>query len=397
MTPWISARRADAFESKLSTPEAEHPLTDSDLLELVASLRTLEAPEPRPEFVGRLRAQLMAEAETALVPLERDRDLAAARLTLPERNPRRQRRLVAAIGAVVLVGTGSTMAVASQSALPGDGLYPIKRLMENARSSVTFDDTSKGEQDLAHARARLSEAEALVASAKDSSLAQVAGTLETFTNQARDGADLLLADFVASENEDAVRQVRSFAADGLNRLRALKPLTPDTAQAALQTAASALVTIDSSAAGLCPTCGSELADYTDLLAAPQPNLNVPTAEPSAAPQAGPALPTIDPDAVASANASPATPSATSRPSAPATKGPQTQPSAKDPKSTSSTAPAKPSPTSTPTQTPTPSSSQLLDSLLGDGSDGTAPGLVPGVVGGVVDLLDSLLGGSRSAP
>src|SRR5688572_13645360 len=109
-------RRADEFAALVDGRSATDPLRHSDLLRLVADLRELPTAVPRPEFVSSLRASLMAAADEALVPID-------TRLTLPvTTRSRRDRRVALAAGAVALVGATSSMAVAAQSALPGDAL-----------------------------------------------------------------------------------------------------------------------------------------------------------------------------------------------------------------------------------------------------------------------------------
>lgn len=396
MTGWISARRADAFESQLSSPSTG-ATPDRALLALVGELRAVESPAPRPEFLADLRSRLMAEAAdvlTAPAPgLEATRD----RLTLPQRDPRRQRRVVAAVGSIVLIGTGSTMAMASQSALPGDGLYPIKRLVENARSSVTFSDTARGQQELDHARARLQEALALVEKGDAASVSQVPDVLDTFVRQAREGADILLADYARHEDAASVEAVRSFAAQSLDRLRTMQSQAPAGSAEALREAALAMVHLDSSASALCPACRGGLGDYSALVAAPAPpglvvpDLSPTTPDPSV--PSNPALPTIDPAAVASALDNVPTPQPpTPRPSDTTTRG-STDNGGDDPATTPS---KKPTPT-TPPRSTAPSKDPvtgLTDTLLGDGTSGddATTGVVPGVVGGVAGVVGGVVGG-----
>src|SRR5689334_22043639 len=121
-------RRAEHFDSLLegARPDDLDPRT-TELLELVGVLRAVPAPEARPEFVADLRERLMVAAETELVavPAARERD-DVARLTLRPARTRGQRRVSLALGAAAIVGATTSMAVASQGAIPGDALYPVK-------------------------------------------------------------------------------------------------------------------------------------------------------------------------------------------------------------------------------------------------------------------------------
>src|SRR5699024_3599055 len=108
-----------------------------ELLEVVGALRDVEHPEPRPEFVASLRTRLMAEADEVLTDVD-------AQLTLPAHSRSgRDRRLAVAAGAIAVVASTGSVAVASQDALPGDTLYPVKRVLEGAQTSITLGDEAQ--------------------------------------------------------------------------------------------------------------------------------------------------------------------------------------------------------------------------------------------------------------
>ena len=50
-----------------------------------------------------------------------------------------------ALGAFAIIGATTSMAVASQSAIPGDALYPVKRAIENTQAGFSVGDDAKGE------------------------------------------------------------------------------------------------------------------------------------------------------------------------------------------------------------------------------------------------------------
>ena len=133
--------------------------TISDLLEVVSSLRSVPEPLARPEFVADLRERLMLAAATELTPVPasaRERD-DVARLTIKPVRTRRERRVGIALGAVAILGATTSMAVASQGAIPGDALYPVKRAIENTQAGFSVGDDSKGETVLGNASTRLDE------------------------------------------------------------------------------------------------------------------------------------------------------------------------------------------------------------------------------------------------
>src|SRR4051812_13706289 len=151
-------RRAEHFDALVqdalvrgARPDGVDDRT-AELLELVGALRSAPGPQARPEFVAHLRERLMVAAETELVApaAARPRD-DVARLTVKPVRSRRERRVGMALGAAAIIGATTSMAVASQSAIPGDALYPVKRAIENAQAGFSVSDDAKGEAILSNA------------------------------------------------------------------------------------------------------------------------------------------------------------------------------------------------------------------------------------------------------
>ena len=243
-------RRADEFAALVDGRSATDPLRHSDLLRLVADLRELPTAVPRPEFVTSLRASLMAAADEALVPTD-------TRLTLPvTTRSRRDRRVALAAGAVALVGATSSMAVAAQSALPGDALYPIKRVLESAETSMAADDSARAEKVIDNATGRLDEVEAL--SLRDSAESQAAlpTTLDDFVTQANQAGGLLIDEYADSGDVAHITELRTFISSSLDRLANLDAVLPVALRDELVRAVEALLTLDMQALSACPSCGS---------------------------------------------------------------------------------------------------------------------------------------------
>lgn len=256
MTPVFTARkRAEEFHSLLEgTPGQQPDARYANLLALVGDLRETPRVEARPEFVADLRARLLVEAETALDPQLQVED----RLTVAPRDPaarRRDRRVAAAVAGIALVGSSTGMAVAAQSALPGDTLYPLKRVMEDAKTGITLDDDAKGQALLDNASGRLQEVDALAQRSEDP--ASIADTLHTFSQQASAASDLLLSDYATNGKETSVERLRDFTADSIDRLGALETVVPESARASLIEAARTLTRIDEAALIACPSCGPD--------------------------------------------------------------------------------------------------------------------------------------------
>jgi uncharacterized protein DUF5667 len=247
-------RRADDFDAlveQLSTGE-ERSVGDpreAELLELVGALRAVPDPAPRAEFVADLRSRLMAEAATALVPTD------VSKLRLPARRTARERRIAALVGGLAVVGATTSVAMAAQSALPGESLYPIKRVIESAHTGLSLGDASRGRTELSIASGRLDEVAALTEDSGPAADQRIEQTLSTFTDQATAGADLLLADYAHTGRTSSIAHLRDFASSSIDQLSDLEPQIPYAARDELIAAASTLAQIDNEAAEQCPTCG----------------------------------------------------------------------------------------------------------------------------------------------
>jgi Domain of unknown function (DUF5667) len=266
-----SRRRAEELASRVDAgdravrPLPRRPDPEMErLVDLVASLRVSAAqPEhvalvtPREEFVSELRSRLVTEAAEVLTPQ-------TAVLTLPtRRHGKRERRLVAVASAAVLLGGTAGVAAAAQSALPGQALYPLKRGIEQAQTSLSPGAAGKGHALLDQASGRLDEVQGLLAESSATGTPEVPLTLTEFTDQAKQGSDLLLASYQADRDPTSVAAVRSFASKGLESLQALAQDAPTQAQDELRAAALTLRDIDRRASDLCAACS------------PLPSLQVP--------------------------------------------------------------------------------------------------------------------------
>jgi hypothetical protein len=269
MTPAFTARRrAEEFDALVETRstgalrDADHDSRDTrfaDLLEVVGALRAAPPPSPRPEFVADLRSRLMTAAETALVVPSSPTPTRA-----PERTRTRERRLAAAIGGFAVVSATASMAVAAQSALPGDTLYPLKRGIENAQVKVSSGDDDKGAALLENAAGRLDEVGELSRDG-DGRAADITATLDDFSAQATEASDLLLADYADTGRVASLEELRDFAADSLAALESLEGVVPPEARDALLDAAQVVTGIDEAAKQACPVCTDGPAVISPLL------------------------------------------------------------------------------------------------------------------------------------
>jgi hypothetical protein len=249
---FVSRRRADEFDALLSAParERDSAAAYADLLEVVGTLRATPVVTARADFVTDLRSQLIVEAARMARPVD---DALRVRLTPRQRHGARERRAATLLGGFAIVAATGSMAMASQSALPGDVLYPVKRAIENAETNLQSDDAAKARTLIAHAENRLDEAQQLTAEGADATT--VASTLQDFTEQSNQAAELALDDYQATGDQDAIGDLRSFADESMDDLTDLGDVVPSEARPALITAAQSVLQNDSAAFNVCPTCG----------------------------------------------------------------------------------------------------------------------------------------------
>ncbi len=137
---------------------------------------------------------------------------------------------------VASLATGGGLVYASNGALPGDSLYPVKTSVEAARLTLAFSQAKAVTLRLEFSERRLDEIEALVNANR---LAQVPGTLEAYTAQVH--AAITAVD--AAGKDTTAQQVRGQAQDEihaqLSRLDEMRSYLPSQALSALDRAEDA--------------------------------------------------------------------------------------------------------------------------------------------------------------
>lgn len=259
-------RRAEEFAALVDGESRSGSSRHADLLDVVTVLREVPPVEARAEFVADLRARLMAEADTALVATD-------ARLSLPAHTgARRDRKFAIAAGAAVVVAATSSMAVAAQNALPGDALYPIKRALESAETSLKVDDTERASQMLDNAAGRLQEAEALALRDNAESHAALPETLDEFVTESNQAADILIEEYDESGDPAPITELRDFAEDSLQLLAELNAVVPTDMRDVVAWAAQQLAVIDQRAQQICPLCAGGITEFPSNLVNARPQV-----------------------------------------------------------------------------------------------------------------------------
>lgn len=265
MTPLISVRRAaEDFARVVDGSQADVADRYADLTACVDLLRAQDTPAARPEFVADLRMQLMAAADTLLVPVEKTATVAAPVVLRPRR---RERRLAVAAAAFVIVGGSAGVAAAAESALPGDPLYPIKRGIESAQVSLNSSDAAKGRDLITQASTRLDEIDGLMSDGDATT--RITHTLSSFKRSATNGADLLFVAYQRDGNIDDLAQLRGTFSEQQAQLTKLASQAPPTAQPDFSAALALLADLDQQARVLCGNCGpGSSGDFADLSSGP---------------------------------------------------------------------------------------------------------------------------------
>jgi len=208
-----------------------HPDQSEELrLELDAALWLISQREklsPRPGFVQASRRRVVA----------RVRQEQAARGWFPRLSSifshsymRRAAQLAVVfmmILGMLMMGTG--VVFASQSAVPGESLYPVKRMYEQVSISITADEVQRASLSVEFSQRRLIEAEVLVARGNFEDLETA---LEAYEDQVNQSVDLLLQ---VSEDQEAAReaaaaQMTSDLTTNAERLESLAAQVPASAR-----------------------------------------------------------------------------------------------------------------------------------------------------------------------
>ena len=254
-----ASRRAEDFAAALEgrqlSPAAEREL--ADFVALVQQLREVETPTVRPDFAASLRERLMADAPLRLTAEARSRQ-APALVPADVTPPSRRRALSAAAVACIMAGSSVGVAAASQSALPGEALYPVKRGMERLEVSIAGSERERGHELLEQASTRLSEVDDLTVVRSDSpTTPTLAGhALDDFSGQAQAGADALLAAYQHDRDAETIELLREFAEESATRLESIRTALPPENDDELTAAAQLLLTLDEVARQICPDCST---------------------------------------------------------------------------------------------------------------------------------------------
>ncbi|WP_343946483.1 DUF5667 domain-containing protein, partial [Pseudonocardia zijingensis] len=136
----------------------------------------------------------------------------------------------AAAATMIALAAGSVLA--SGNSLPGDTLYPVKRVAESAGLALTFDEEGRARRHLEIAATRLSEVEQLAREAETPPAPEVfTSAMDDFDSATNEGSQLLLSAAQAEEERTAAEDLRKWASEQSDRLAELEPALPESADA----------------------------------------------------------------------------------------------------------------------------------------------------------------------
>jgi hypothetical protein len=372
----LSAYRRQAREFARAVDTETHEVTSELMgpLNVASMLRDLPPVEPDPAFVSELRDKLHS---AALSRSEESDSGEAGPADDPAwrkgRRPRQQHILAIAASTLVIAGAGTTAAAASQQALPGDLLYPVKRSIESVQLQLARGNYGKGVELLEEASTRLDEITGLTSehpNPDSEQIDQLDQTFSDFTSESTEGGQRLLAAYAIDDEANAIGRIRVFTTEAATQLTELESEMPSDMRPSFTKAAATVGTLDALAVRICPTCGGPLplvsvpgelpasqvvAADTFLAQIPYADLSELSSEGAGGSQAV----TLPGGPTAGAN-----PSASTTPSATSSAGATPTPSGGEPTpATATTAPATSAPTSAePSQSADPGASTATDVL-----------------------------------
>lgn len=190
----------------------------------VAGLRSLASGGPRPEFRERLRADLMRAyaAERAAGRHAAGRH-AAPPAAPPRPRPRRslfvrlRPLMVFCVLLAAMFGTG----VRIYHAVPGDMLYPMKRMAESTVLDLAYGEEELAKREMVAARQRAAETASLVSASAPDRRRLIGQTLDDMESKTRAALSR-----VARQEEDdgeARKEARKFAREQRNLVEPLLP------------------------------------------------------------------------------------------------------------------------------------------------------------------------------
>jgi hypothetical protein len=174
---------------------------------------------PTEAFRAELRERLVAAATLAAEQAaDQPRLGRAARRRRPRRPVRgrwRRRLITSAVGVAMISAAAAGIAVASENALPGEWLYPVKRTVERAELALPGSQAQRGQRYLDQANARLWEVQQTLSRAgakpmNPHTVNQLGTTLDSMRSSVQRGGALITSGFVPAQGDAGLRRLSGF-------------------------------------------------------------------------------------------------------------------------------------------------------------------------------------------
>jgi hypothetical protein len=292
------------------------PVTDPGILELVAVVHAVTALDqtalaPRAEFVSGLRARLLADDATTVLPLPLPDagDDGADDLTSGDRAAERDlsgggadtggtvsvlrvaarplKHLAAAAASILVIG--GVLGAVSRSAAPGDALYGIKQVLDRVAVQLADSRHDEGLTYLARARQHIDEAHDLLDRGTASPV-DIDTALDAASDSTRRAQNILMDVYRTEQRADALTELSDFYAPAVPQVEAMRDRVPVASRPAWQRLRDVLgrgqlATLRELAS--CSVCGERASAARAALAA-----LASASHPGAGPTAPGALPTL---------------------------------------------------------------------------------------------------------
>ena len=227
---------------------------------------------PSAEFRSALRTRLMAD--TARIHTRPARAFRAS----SARRSSGVRGWAAVFAAMMATTFGAGVTAASADTLPGDTLYPVKRVLENSQFAIKYSDSSRGNFRLKLASERLSEVDQMT-SLHGTSTQLTSNTFAEFQRQANLGSDALLRSYLSNDSRGDLVALNRFSTMSARRVADLRGRLP---AAEIEHAENMLDDAATQSIRMCPTCEGSIANSASSSAPSTQPTDVPTTASSSA-------------------------------------------------------------------------------------------------------------------
>ncbi len=321
-------RTADLLQDAVEGGPADHPRV-RDLLPTATAVGSLAvACRPDPDFVEALGRRLQAEA-AELATRQTAKPPTRSAVRTPVRRAREPKPVIVLVGrglprllagvAASLVAVGGVVGVASRSALPGQALYQVKQVLDDAAVRLANSPAEKGATRLSQAQEHIVEVARLVNGPTPAG-SDVDVALHSAIDDVTQGQALLRQSFEETHNPRSLLAIEDFSARAIPQVDVLGDRVPAGSLPLVSTLRALLGAAGDNAVqqlSSCQACGAAGETARLALAPARPASDGASALPNLAAPPAPAAPLAPPAPLAPAARASTAPPAPAAASAPA--------------------------------------------------------------------------------